>query len=83
MKEKAVVDRFEGEIAVLIVGVDKRRMEVHRKQLPKNAKEGQWLQLEIENGVIGSVTVDEEETAKVKQRIAEKLERLRHGDQKK
>jgi hypothetical protein len=83
MIEKAVIDRFEEDIAVLIVGVDERRMEVHRKQLPKNAKEGQWLQVEIENGVIGSASIDEEETAKVKQRIAGKLERLRRGDQKK
>ena len=82
MKNKAVIDRFEEGIAVLIVGVDERRMEVHRRLLPRQVKEGHWLQVEIENGIISSITIDEEETAKVKSRIAEKLERLRRGDQK-
>ena len=83
MKVKAVIDRFEGDIAVLIVGDDEKRMEVSRKLLPKKAKEGHWLQVEIENGVIGGVIIDEEETNKAKLRIAEKLERLRQGDHKK
>jgi hypothetical protein len=77
---KAVIDRFEGNVAVLIVGEDEKRMDVPQKLLPRNAREGYWLQVEIADGEVRSAVIDEEETARVKQRIAEKLERLRRGE---
>lgn len=77
---KAVIDRFEGEFAILSVGEDEQRINVLRKLLPKQTREGNWLQVEIQNGEVSSVVIDEEETAKAKQRIAEKLSRLRRGD---
>jgi hypothetical protein len=77
---KSVIDRFEGKFAVLIVGEDEQRINVPRKLLPKHSKEGGWLQVEIENGEVVSAVMDAEETANAKQRIAEKLERLRRGD---
>ena len=77
---KAVIDRFEGEFGVLIVGEDQQRMNVLKKLLPKKSKEGDWLQVEIQNGEVISAVIDKEETANVKQRIAEKLEQLRRGD---
>jgi hypothetical protein len=43
-------------------------------------KAGDWLQVEIENGTIISAVIDQEETARAKQRIAEKLDRLRRGE---
>jgi hypothetical protein len=77
---KAVIDRFEGKFAVLIVGEDEQRMNVLKKLLPKQSREGSWLQVEIQNGEVITAVMDEEETANAKQRIAEKLERLRRGD---
>jgi hypothetical protein len=77
---KSVIDRFEGKFAVLIVGDDEQRINVLKKLLPKHSKEGSWLQVEIQDGEIVSAVMDEEETAKAKQRIAEKLARLRRGD---
>lgn len=77
---KAVIDRFEGEFAILIVGEDEQRINVLRKLLPKQTREGSWLQVEIQNGEVSSIMIDEEETAKAKERIAEKLTRLRRGD---
>ena len=77
---KAVIDRFEGNLAVLLVGDEEKKMEVPRKSLPKGAKEGHWLQLEMNGDTILNITIDEEETARAKQRIAEKLERLRRGE---
>lgn len=79
---KAVIDRFEGDLAVLIVGEEEQRMNVSRKLLPKQAKEGSWLQLEILDGMPYNMTLDDQETENVKQRIAEKLARLRRGDYK-
>ncbi len=80
MTEKAVIDRFENGSAVLIVGEDERRVNVLRKALPKGVKEGQWLQVQMEGETILSAVIDQEETARAKQRIMEKLERLRRGE---
>jgi hypothetical protein len=79
---KAVIDRFEGEYAILIVGDDEQRLNVPRKLLPEKAKEGHWLQVEILDGQVSNITLDEQETEKARQRIAEKLARLRRGDYK-
>jgi prophage tail gpP-like protein len=77
---KAVIDRFEGRFAVLIVGEDEQHMNVPKKRLPKLSKEGDWLQVEIQNGEVISAVMDKEETASAEQRIAEKLARLRQGE---
>ena len=77
---KAVIDRFEDKFAVLIVGEEEQLMNVLRELLPKQSKEGNWLQVEIHNGEVISAVMDAEETANAKQRIAEKLKRLRRGD---
>ena len=79
---KAVIDRFEGDFAVLIVGEEEHRLNVSRTLLPKQAKEGSWLQLDILDGEPHNITLDDQETENVKQRIAEKLARLRKGDYK-
>jgi len=38
MAEKAVIDLFEGSIAVVFIG--ERRLDIPRKSLPQKAKEG-------------------------------------------
>jgi hypothetical protein len=78
MKTKAVIDRFEEDIAVLIVGED--RLNVPRASLPPGVKEGQWLQIELEGKRFISAVMDDEETTRVKKRIAEKRARLKRGD---
>jgi hypothetical protein len=77
---KAVIDRFEGKTAVILVGQDEKRMDVSRTRLPRGVKEGTWLQVEIQGGEIIDAKIDEEETRRAKQRIAEKLAALRRGD---
>jgi hypothetical protein len=80
MMTKAVIDRFEGELAVLLLDDGDERLVVPRVSLPLGAREGQWLQVDVQDGVVVSAIIDEEETDSVKQRIAEKLERLRRGE---
>jgi Protein of unknown function (DUF3006) len=77
---KAVIDRFEGNLAVLLLNEGQEQLIVPRKSLPRGVKEGHWLQVEIENGEVRNAVIDQEETAKAKQRIAEKLARLRRGE---
>ncbi len=80
MKTKAVIDRFEGDKAVLLVGEEEDRLIIPRASLPSGAMEGMWLQADVEDGCVLSATIDEAETAKAKERIAEKLARLRRGE---
>jgi len=77
---KVVIDRFEGDFAVLIAKEDERRLNVLKKLLPQQSKEGSWLQVDVQNGEVISAEIDEEETANAKQRIANKLALLRRGD---
>ena len=80
MKQQAVIDRFEGEWAVLLVGEEERRLNVPRKNLPRGAQEGHWLQVELEGDQLLSVSIDREATEQARQRVMEKLERLRRGE---
>ena len=79
---KAVIDRFEGDYAILIVGEEEQRMNVPRRSLPKQSREGLWLQVEIVAGEARNITIDDPETERARQRIAEKLARLRRGEHK-
>ena len=78
--EKAVIDRFEGKVAVLLVGDAGRVLNVARKALPRGAREGQWLQVDLEGDELRSATIAAAETARARQRIMETLERLRKGE---
>jgi hypothetical protein len=79
MKTKAVIDRFEGEKAVLLVGEEQDRLVVLKSFLPKGAKEGDWLKVDVEDDRVLSASIDADETTAAKSRIAEKLEQLRRG----
>jgi len=79
METKAVIDRFEGDKAVLLVGDEQDRLVVLRSFLPKGVKEGDWLKVDAVDDRILSATIDTDETAAAKKRIAEKLDQLRGG----
>ena len=79
MEVQAVVDRFEEDRAVLLVGEEEEQLVVPRAQLPAGVKEGDWLRAHIQGDVLLSATIDDEETARARSRIADKLERLRRG----
>ncbi len=83
MKTKAVIDRFEGDKAVILVGDEEDKLVVPRASLPAGVKEGTWLQVDVADDRVLSATIDQAETAKRAERIEEKLARLRKGDQRK
>jgi hypothetical protein len=78
--EKAVIDRFEEDKAVLLVGEKQIVTVVNRSALPTEAKEGTWLKLVITHGDIVSIELDEKTTEEKRETIAEKMARLRRGD---
>jgi hypothetical protein len=78
MQEKAVIDRIvDGQHAVLLVGESEEEIVLPVEQLPAEAGAGMWLRVEVEDGVITEITVDDEETEAVRQRIAGKMALLR------
>lgn len=81
MSEKPVIDRFEGDKAVVLVGEREEQLIVERDDLPAGAREGDWLRVEVEHGALLQAELDPEETAARRARIAEKLEALRRGEQ--
>jgi len=76
MNEKAVIDRFEEQGAVLLVGEGSRQLVVPRQSLPPDAAEGQWLRVQVEGEKLLSAVVDGEETDLRRRRISEKRARL-------
>lgn len=80
MSLKAVVDRFEDDKAVILVGEKEEQLVVDRHQLPPGTREGHWLRVCVQDDRLVAAEIDEEETNRARERIAEKLARLRRGD---
>lgn len=75
--EKAVIDRIEEELAVLLVGEAEREVVVPFCELPSGASEGVWLRVELDSEHLVWSEVDEEETERRKARINDKMAQLR------
>ena len=80
MKTSAVVDRIEDSNAILLVGDEQDRLVVPISDLPAGTKTGSWLEVDLADDRILSATLDLAATEAAKQRIAEKLAKLRHGE---
>ena len=65
----ATIDRFEGEIAVLLIGPEQTPVNVPRTELPEEAEQGDVVRLE------GSV--EREETERRRAEVEERIERLK------
>ena len=74
--ERAVVDRIEEGMAVLLVGEDERELVVPLRDLPKGTEAGVWLRVLIEGGSLKQAQVDSETTRQRRARIQEKMDRL-------
>jgi hypothetical protein len=80
MNKKASIDRFEDNMAVVIVSDDKKQYIVSKSDLPKGAKEGDWLSVEISGEKITKMEIDLQAKEESTIRIQSKLESLRRGD---
>jgi len=72
---KAVVDRFEGEYAILLFGDDEVKVDFPKKFLPEGTREGSWLKVVFE--------LDQEGTKKQKEKIAGLIEKLKNKNKEK
>ena len=69
---RAVVDRIEGKMAVLLVGDEGYRVVLPRSFLPDDAEEGVVLKFLIE--------VDAAATEEAKRRVRDLIDRLSRGE---
>ena len=69
---RAVVDRIEGKMAVLLVGEEQYRIVVPRSFLPEDAEEGAVLNIRMET--------DAAATADARRRVQELIDRLSGGE---
>ena len=67
---KAVIDRFEGDFAVVLVGEEEIKMDIPRQLLPPGAREGSWLKIGLE--------LDPKGTKKQEEKISGLLEKLKN-----
>jgi hypothetical protein len=79
MIEKAVIDRFEEEYAILLIGDGNWKLDIPRWELPEGVKEGTWLKVDVEEGTLVTIEIDIEAGDQAKARIMDKLARLRQG----
>ncbi len=67
---KAVIDRIEGNIAIVLMGDDEIQVDIPKTSLPKGCKEGDWLTVSFE--------LDPKETSDRKERISQLLSKLKN-----
>lgn len=67
---KAVIDRLEGDYAVVLFGEEEIKVDIPRGLLPEGAKEGSWLTVNFE--------LDAEGTQKQKEKIQNLLDKLKN-----
>lgn len=66
---RAVIDRFEGDYAVVLFGEEEIKVDMPKKLLPPDAAEGTWLNV--------TFAVDRSGTEKQRERIARLLDKLK------
>lgn len=66
---KAVIDRLEGNFAVLLFDEEEIKVALPRQLLPAGAREGSWLTVNLE--------LDQERTQKQEEKIVGLLDKLK------
>lgn len=74
--EKAAVDRIEEGLAVLLVGEQEQEVVVPLVGLPAGVQAGDWLQVELQEGIVLRARQDPQETERRRQRMKAKLRDL-------
>lgn len=71
MKIMAVLDRFEGEEAVLLLGAESKVVRWPRELLPEECREGQMLSLSVEQDKLASELARREVEELLRELLAE------------
>lgn len=76
---KAVIDRFEGDYAVLLIE-DQPDVNVLRDELPDDLNEGDHITFDWVDGCVTNIQPDDASRDEARKRIQDKLDRLRRGE---
>jgi archaellum component FlaG (FlaF/FlaG flagellin family) len=76
----AVIDRVESERAVVLFEGETQPQNIRLADLPMGVKEGDHLQIEMQDGEVVRAEIVTDAKAEAEKRIQVKLERLRRGD---
>ena len=82
MTERAVIDRVEDGLAVLLVGTDEKEVLARLRDLPEGSEPGVWLRVILAGERLTHAEVDTETTRVRKSRIQQTLNRLLGRGQK-
>ena len=82
MKTQAVIDRFEGNKVVILVGKEQDRLIVPKTSIPKSAKVGDCLIVDVRDDRIISAEINTQATEATRNRVKDKLNKLRKGNHK-
>lgn len=74
--ERAVIDRVDEGLAVLLVGDEERQVVVPLAKLPTGVGPGDWLRVTLERGQLVQAVPDAGETARRGARIQAKMDRI-------
>jgi hypothetical protein len=75
-QERAVVDRIDEGVAVLLVGPSEREVTVPASELPDGAAEGSWLRVRGQDAELELLDLDDAADAR-RAEADERLDRLR------
>jgi hypothetical protein len=75
-----VIDRFEGDYAVLFINGSNTPINVLRRELSEGVHEGDHLKVQLRDREIIQAEVERQATEEVRRRIQAKLDRLRRGE---
>lgn len=78
--QSVVIDRFEGDYAILFIVGSNDSLSVLRDALPEDVDEGDHLKIEFDGNQIIQVERDDQATEEALLRIQAKLDRLRRGE---
>ena len=79
---RASLDRFEENDLAVVYADDGRKFDVPRGLISRKAREGARLKLLLQDSEVIRVIVDHEDASELEWKIKEKLERLKHNQQK-
>lgn len=74
---KGVLDRFEGDMAVILIEDIKEELIIPREKLPAGSKVNTYFQLEKTKDTFQIVSIDEDKTLRQKEKTSDIMAKLR------
>lgn len=74
---KGMLDRFEGDKAVLLVEEAKKEWIIEQEQLPAGSKKGSWFTIEVTGEKVDSISIDSQLTKEKNQKVDDLMQAIR------